>query len=70
MDGVFDSRACEETIPMMSEANHGTIAFHGMIPNLDLGPDFVWGVGPNTVVSEAQEAIADTWKKYVDDANK
>ncbi|MCR5503061.1 MAG: hypothetical protein K6F53_08630 [Lachnospiraceae bacterium] len=55
---------------MMSEANHGTIAFHGMIPNLDLGPDFVWGVGPNTVVSEAQEAIADTWKKYVDDANK
>ncbi|MBQ7680474.1 MAG: hypothetical protein IJT34_11565, partial [Butyrivibrio sp.] len=69
-EGIFDSRACDETIPMMSEPKHGTIAFHGMIPKLDLGPDFVWGVGPNTVISEAVDAIRDTWKTYVDDANK
>ena len=69
-EGAFDSRACDETIPMMSEPAHGTIAYHGMIPNLNLGPDFVWGIGPNTVVSEAVEAIRDTWKSYVDDANK
>ncbi len=69
-EGIFDSRACDETIPMMSDPAHGTIAYHGMIPKLDLGPDFVWGVGPNTVVSEAVEAIRDTWKQYVDDANK
>jgi len=70
MDGIFDSRACEETIPMMSEANHGTIAFHGMIPQMDIGPQLIWNIGPNTVVSEQVEGIADTWKQYIDDANK
>ena len=70
MDGIFDSRACEETIPMMSEANHGTIAFHGMIPQMDIGPQLIWNIGPNAVVSEQVEAIADTWKQYIDDANK
>ena len=65
-----DDRALEETIPMMTEPAHGTIAFHGMIPDLNLGPDFVWGIGPNSVVSEAVEAIRDTWKSYVDAANK
>ena len=68
--GIFDQRAVDETIVMMSEPEHGTVAFHGLIPNLDLGPDFVWGIGPNSVVSEAQEAIRDTWKAYVDEANK
>ena len=70
MDGIYDSRAVEETIPMMSEASHGTIAFHGMIPNLSIGPDLTWNIVPNCVVSEVVEAIADTWKQYVDDANK
>ena len=55
---------------MMSEASHGTIAFHGMIPNLSIGPDLTWNIVPNCVVSEVVEAIADTWKQYVDDANK
>ncbi len=70
MDGIYDSRACEETIPMMSEANHGTIAFHGMVPNLSMGPDLTWNIVPGCVVSEQVEKIADTWKQYVDDANK
>lgn len=68
--GIFDSRAVDETITMMMSPEHGTIAFHGLIPNLNLGPDFVWGVVPNTVVSEAVEAIRDTWKAYVDEANQ
>ena len=68
--GVFDQRSVDETIAMMSEPVHGTVAFHGLIPNLDLGPDFVWGIGPNSVVSEAQEAIRDTWTAYIDAANK
>ncbi len=69
-EGIFDSRAVDETIAMMSEPKYGTIAFHGLIPNLNLGPDFVWGIGPNSVVSEAQEAIRDTWQSYIDEANK
>lgn len=68
--GIFDSRAVDETIAMMSEAEHGTIAFHGMIPDLDLGAQFVWNIGPNAVVSEQVEAIRDTWKSYVDAANQ
>ena len=68
--GIFDFRAIDETIPMMMSSEHGTIAFHGMIPNLNLGQDFVWNIGPGAVVSEQVEAIRDTWKSYVEEANK
>ena len=66
-NGKFDERAVDETITMMTEK--GTIAYHGMVPNLSLGSDFVWNIGPNCVVSEQVEAIRDTWKAYVDEAN-
>lgn len=67
-NGKFDERAVDETIQMMTEK--GTVAFHGMVPNLNLGSDFVWNIGPGAVVSEQVEAIRDTWKAYVDEANK
>ncbi len=67
-NGKFDERAVDETLVMMTEK--GTIAYHGMVPNLSLGSDFVWGIGPGAVVSEKVEAIRDTWKAYVDEANK
>ena len=70
LNGNFDDRAKNETIPMMVEAAHGTVAYHGLIPDLNLGPDFQWGIGPNADVAAAQEAIRDTWKSYVDAANK
>jgi multiple sugar transport system substrate-binding protein len=69
-NGIFDERAIDETIPMMMDADHGTIAFHDMIPNLSLGSDFVWNIAPGSTVSEQVEAIRDTWKSYVDEANK
>ena len=68
--GIFDMRAIDETIPMMMEEEHGTIAYHGLIPNLSLGEQFVWNIAPGSVVSEQVEAIRDTWKAYVDEANK
>lgn len=68
--GKFDSRAVDETITMMMSPEHGTVAFHGLIPNLSLGSDFVWNIGPNSVVSEQVDAIRDTWKAYVEEANK
>ena len=67
-NGIFDERAVDETIEMMTEK--GTIAYHGMVPNLSLGSDFVWNIGPGAVVSEQVEAIRDTWQSYVDEANK
>ncbi len=69
-EGIYDSRAVDETITMMSEPQYGTIAFHGLIPNLNMGPDLTWGIVPNCVISESVEAIRDTWKAYVDEANK
>jgi hypothetical protein len=68
--GVFDERAVTETITMMSEPEHGTVAYHDMIPNLNLGQDLVWSIGPNADVAALTEAIADTWKAYIDEANK
>ena len=68
--GIFDMRAIDETIPMMMEEEHGTIAYHGLIPNLSLGEQLVWNIAPGSVVSEQVEAIRDTWKAYVDEANK
>ena len=68
--GIFDLRAVDETITMMMQEDHGTIAFHGLIPNMDIGPDFVWNIAPGSVVSEQVEAIRDTWKAYIDEANQ
>ena len=68
--GVFDERAITETITMMSEQEYGTVAYHDMIPNLSLGQDLVWSIGPNADVAALTEAIADTWKAYIDEANK
>ncbi len=68
--GVFDERAIDETITMMSESEHGTVAYHDMIPNLKLGEELVWSIGPNADVAALTEAIADTWKAYIDEANK
>jgi ABC-type glycerol-3-phosphate transport system substrate-binding protein len=67
-NGIFDSRAVDETITMMSEK--GTIGFQSMVPNLDLGPDLVYNIAAGNVVSEQIEAIRDTWKAYIDEANK
>ncbi len=69
-NGIFDTRAVDETITMMTQPEHGTIAYHGMIPNMSIGEQLIWNITPGCVVSEQVEAIADTWKTYIDDANK
>ena len=68
--GVYDTRAVDETITMMSEPEHGTVAFHTVIPNLQSGPELTWSIVPNADVAALTEAIAGTWKAYIDEANK
>lgn len=68
--GKFDSRAVDETIAMMSENEHGTVAFHDIIPNLQSGPELTWSIAPNADVAALTEAIASTWQAYVEEANK
>ena len=68
--GVYDTRAVDETITMMSEPQYGVVTFHNIIPNLQSGPELTWSVGPNADVAALTEAIAGTWKAYVEEANK
>ncbi len=67
--GLVDERAISETIVMMMQPEHGTVKYEGLVPNLNLGPDFTWGVGWYTNVSTQVESIRDTWQSYVNDAN-
>ncbi|MBQ2101750.1 MAG: carbohydrate ABC transporter substrate-binding protein [Lachnospiraceae bacterium] len=64
-----DTRSVDETLAMMR--TKGMITFHGVIPNLAFGPELTWKVGPGSApISETVGAIADTWKSYINDANK
>ena len=54
---------------MMSEPAHGMITYGGMIPDLQTGPDLIWGINGDAKVSEAVDAIVDSWQAYVDAAN-
>ncbi len=68
-DGITDARAVKETIPMMSEPEHGTVTYHAIIPDIKPGDDFIYKIGPGADVAAAQEAIRDTWKAYIEAAN-
>ena len=65
--GARDTRSVEETVTMMTEK--GMVTYAGVVPNVNVGPDFIWNIYAGCVVSEAVEAIRDTWKAYIDEAN-
>ena len=62
-----DTEAVDYTITRMM--TNGRVTYHGLIPNLDLGNDLVYGL-PGSVVSEKVEAIRDTWQAYIAEANQ
>ncbi|MBR6665301.1 MAG: hypothetical protein IKL22_06220 [Lachnospiraceae bacterium] len=68
--GNFDSRAVDETIMLMMEK--GMVAYHNMIPNLDINSSFLYrfGRGANTVVEEVHDTVRDTYMYYIDEANR
>lgn len=68
--GTFDARALEETIPAMAKAEHGMLTYHGMIPDLQFGPEFSWSINVGATVSEVVEGAASVWQAYIDAANK
>ncbi len=64
-----DTRAVDETLTMMR--SKGMITYHGVIPNMQFGPELTWVVGPfSGPISEVVSSISDTWKAYIADANK
>ncbi|MBR3825907.1 MAG: hypothetical protein IKJ39_12005 [Lachnospiraceae bacterium] len=68
--GSFDTRAVDETILYMMEK--GMVAYHNMIPNLDIYSPFLYrfGRGANTVVEEVLDTVRDTYMYYIDEANR
>ena len=48
----------------------GMLAYQNVIPQVDFGNDFIWGIGPGAVVSEKVEAIRETWKAYAEAATQ
>lgn len=68
-DGNMDDRAVSETCTMMCQK--GMVTYHGLIPNLDMGAPFLWAMGPFTEsVNAILEGNRDTYKAYIDEANK
>ena len=67
--GIFDERACDETIPMMSEPEHVVITYSGMIPGISGAADMGWFPYPGGDTSAAIEMCAESWKTFIDTAN-
>ena len=64
-----DTRSVDETLAMMRQK--GMITYHGVIPNMQFGPELTWVIGPfSGPISEVVSGISDTWKAYIADANK
>lgn len=66
--GNRDERTCSETVPMIS--THGGIAYHGVVPNMDLGEGFLWAIGPGADVSSVIDGVRDKYKAYINEANQ
>lgn len=61
-----DTESVDLTLTRM--VSNGMVTYDGLIPNLKLGEDLTWKLG-STPVSECVEAIAETWKSYIAEAN-
>ena len=68
--GIVDKRAIEETIPMMCEADHGVVLYGSVVQGVNLGADFVWGVGPHSDIAFLVENVRDKWKADIEEMNK
>ena len=66
--GMRDTRSVDETLEILR--THGMIDYSGVVPNVSVGSDFVWSVAPGADLTSIIEGIRDTWKTYIDDANK
>ena len=69
MTTYCDKRAVNETIAMMRSTN-GMYTYHGLIPDIQFGPDLTWNIGPGFGdYTQIRESIGDAWKAAVEAAN-
>lgn len=72
LSGYYDAFRDTESVDLTIDRlmNNGRITYHTMIPNLDLGPDIIWGISKDNTPAQAAEAIRNTWAAYLEEANK
>ncbi len=69
-EGYRDTRAVDETLAMMKVK--GMITYHDMVPELQIGPELTWELGPGAnspTVSQIITNISELWEGYVEEAN-
>ncbi|MCQ2539156.1 MAG: hypothetical protein MJ114_01775 [Acetatifactor sp.] len=68
--GKFDARSIDETVAPMSDPAKGMVTYHGMVPNMNPYPDFIWAFNAGC---ESVQATIDGKKNefitLIDEAN-
>ncbi len=68
-NGIFDNRALDETLPLMMDKS--IVAYHGMVPNLDIYGPFLWKfTNTGVVVSDLIENVRASYQTWIDEANR
>lgn len=68
-NGIFDQYALGYTLLLMMDKS--TVAYHGMVPNLDINGPFLWKfTNTGVVVSDLIENVRDTYQMWIDEANR
>ena len=70
MKGYKDTESIDLTLARLKTNGH--ITYHDNVPNVSLGEQLFWKIGSYGAADEiaaAEEAIRETWKAYIDEAN-
>ena len=65
----YDKRAIKETLPMMEDQKLGKYTFDYLIPEIEIGPDLYWMIGPNAAIDEIVEPTIIKWNEVLDEIN-
>ena len=68
--GIYDERACDETIPLMASVGHGFVNYAGMVPELDVNNGFIWSINGEAAISELIDSKREYFQTTIDAANQ
>ena len=68
--GIFDSRAIDETIPLMVSPGFGTVSYAAMVPGINLGSDFLWNINAGCDLYSCIDWVSYSWQEAIDEANR
>lgn len=65
--GMRDTESVDLTAARL--VKNGMITYDGIVPEVAVGPDLLWTIGPGSDISAAIEATGERWKTLIDAAN-